>query len=118
MDDLNAEPKTVAEDIIKQATGLGFKQEATKRIIDILSSYHKLKNSLKIETIETNVIYERALAWKIVEGQKKEGPYCARCHGKNGELKPMIELQKGLWECTNCGKRFNEHAGEVHITAL
>ena len=120
MDDLNNDPQKVAEDIIKQATEeLGFRQTATNRIFDILTAYHQLQEIAKTEEQkenETDVYYEGALAWKTVEGQKK-GPFCARCHGNYNELKPMIALQKGLWECTKCSKRFNDRSGERQLYA-
>jgi cephalosporin hydroxylase len=45
LDDLNADSRKLAEDIIKQ-TRLGFREEATKRIVSILDSHHQLQNEI------------------------------------------------------------------------
>ena len=42
MDDLNSDPKTVAEDIIKQAVK-GEQEKAKHRIVYILEAYHRQK---------------------------------------------------------------------------
>jgi hypothetical protein len=111
MDDLNEAPQKVAEDIIKQATkGLGFRQAATDRIIHILNCYQQIQQEMaepqEQKETDANISYEGALAWRT-EGNQKVGPFCARCHINDNELKLMIALQKGLWECPRCNKRFN-----------
>ena len=111
MDDLNDEPQTVAEDIIKQATrGLGFRQTATDRIIHILSCYQQLQHEIaepkEQKEIDSDISYEGGLAWKTKACQKT-GPFCARCHIKDKKLLLMVELQKGFWECPQCNRRFN-----------
>jgi len=45
LNDLNDDPQKVAEDIIDQ-TRLGFREEATKRIVFILDSLHQLQNQI------------------------------------------------------------------------
>lgn len=107
MDDLNDVPEKVAEDIIKQATeGLGFRQTATDRIIDILISYHKLQKvisefQMQQESETIDIPYDGDFAWKTSKGQK-DGPFCAKCHSiGNGDIR-LIDKTNGMWRCGKC----------------
>jgi len=116
MDDLNDDPQEIAEDIIKQATNLGFKQEATVRIVRILETYHQLQNDIaeskEQKANENDIVVDGFLAWKTKDNHQKEGPYCARCYIKDKELFQLIDMEKGLWECAKCGKRCRDSSFE------
>ena len=105
MDDLNENPEKVAEDIIKQATGLGFQMEATVRIVQILENYHQLQKELakfiKPQETESSISYDGGFAWKTTKGQK-DGPYCATCHSIDKGLIRLIDKKKGMWRCGKC----------------
>ena len=120
MDDLNDDPQKVAGDIIDQATKhFKFRQAAVDRIVMILESYHQLQKEIaepkqQKETDMRDIRFEGALAWIIEEGDEKRGPFCARCYINDKELKLMLELHKGLWECPRCNRRFNVAAYHMH----
>lgn len=105
MDDLTENPEKVAEDIIKQATGLGFQMEATVRIVQILKNYHQLQKELakfiNPQETESSLSYDGNAVWKTVKGQK-DGPYCARCHIRDKELFRLLEQKNDLWRCAKC----------------
>jgi len=108
MDDLNDNPQKVAEDIIKQATGLGFKNEATVRIVRILETYHQLQNDLAMfkeqKETESDVSIDGSFSWKTIQGQK-HGPYCAACYTKTQgkELIRLIEVKNHSGRCAKRG---------------
>lgn len=112
MDDLSDEPQKAAEDIINQAKS-GFRQEAINRIIQILTSYHKLQKDFEElfeqQQTEYEVSFDGYLAWRIIEG-KKEGPYCALCYNGYKGLFRLVERKGtgGWWECPKCQKHVQE----------
>ena len=114
MDDRSDEPQEVAEDIIKQATTFGFRQEATIRIVQILKSYKEPRENIaklaeQLQT-ESEVSCDGYLAWREAEGQI-DGPFCALCYNGQKGLFRLIERKgTGWWECPSCEKRVQESA--------
>ncbi len=112
MDELTDVPEKVAEDIMKQAK-IGFSEEATQRIIRILTAYHQLREELaeieKQNQTEANVIFDGTFVWRIIEGQR-EGPYCGYCYGKNKDWKKLIDHKKGQWQCPECEKYHHDES--------
>jgi len=104
MDDLNDNPQEIAEDIIKQATGLSFKEEATQRIIRIITAYQKQREELealeKQKQTEADVICDGPFAWRMKGNQRVGKPCCAYCYNKNKKMIELIDCKvKGQWQC-------------------
>jgi hypothetical protein len=110
MDDLNENPEKVAEDIIKQATGLGFQTEAAVRIVQILENNHQLQKELakfiKPQETESSISYNGDFAWRTDEKGQKHGPYCATCHSIGKGLFRLIDQKKGAWRCDKCNMAY------------
>lgn len=113
MDELTEEPEKVAEDIIKQAKS-GFVSEATQRIIRMLTAYHQLREELaelkKQKQTEAEVICDGTFAWRMEGNRRLAGPFCAYCYNKNGELKKLIDLKKGQWQCPECERYHHDNS--------
>jgi len=109
MDDLNDNPQEIAEDIIKQATGLSFKEEATQRIIRIITAYQKQREELealeKQKQTEADVICDGPFAWRMKGNQRVGKPCCAYCYNKNKKMIELIDCKvKGQWQCPECDR--------------
>ena len=108
MDDLNDNPQKVAEDIIKQATSLGFKQEATVRIVRILETCHQLQNEPtkfnEQQETELDISIDGSFVWKTIQDQK-HGPYCAACYTKTQgkDFIRLINVINHSGTCAKCG---------------
>ncbi len=108
MDDLNDNPQKVAEDIIKQATSLVFKQEATVRIVRILETCHQLQNELtkfnEQQETELDISIDGSFVWKTIQDQK-HGPYCASCYTKTQgkDFIRLINVINHSGTCAKCG---------------
>lgn len=94
MDDLRDDPEKVAEDIVKQASPLGFREDAKKRIIQILISYHDLKLRLDL----TSSVEYDGICYII--GNRK---LCPRCWKKEGRDVDVTEKEEGSYKCQVCG---------------
>jgi len=94
MDDLIDDPEKVSEDIVKQAGPLGFREDAKKRIIQILIAYHDLKRKLDL----TSCVKFDGICYIL--GNRK---LCPRCWKKEGQDVEITEKEKGLYQCQVCG---------------
>lgn len=94
MDDLRNDPEEVAEDIVKQAGPLGFREDAKKRIIQILTAYHDLAGKLELSS---SVKFDGIC---YILGDRK---LCPRCWKKEARDVDVTEKEKGSYECQVCG---------------
>lgn len=94
MDDLRDDPEKVAEDIAKQAGPLGFREDAKKRIIQILIAYHDLKSKLDL----TSSVKFDGICYIL--GNRK---LCPRCWKKESQDVDVTEKEEGSYKCQVCG---------------
>ena len=118
MDDLNDEPEKVANDIINKQVKIGFAEEATQRIIRILTAYHQLREELaeleKQKQTEADVICDGTFAWRM-EGNQRVGRCCAYCYRKKKIMMELIDLKEqkeGLWQCPECDEFHHDESYE------
>jgi formylglycine-generating enzyme required for sulfatase activity len=48
-----------------------------------------------------NVIWEAPFYWRK-DGDKKDGPFCAQCYDKAGNLIRPLDHKNGVWTCPTC----------------
>jgi hypothetical protein len=94
MDDFRDDPEKVSEDIVKQAGPLGFREDAKKRIMQILIAYHALKAKLEL----TSSVKFDGLCYVL--GNRK---LCPRCWKKEGINADVTEKEEGSYRCQVCG---------------
>jgi len=57
--------------------------------------------------IKGKLIYEAPFYW-LVDGDKRDGPYCQKCYDDNQKLIRLQLLGKGLWECKTCDNDYTD----------
>jgi hypothetical protein len=65
----------------------------------------------KVKKLEEAINFKESVKWEkphyfIVNGEKKDGPYCQKCHDADEK---MIRLQNGtndFWECKQCNSKY------------
>lgn len=85
--------------------------ELRKKIVEIENSYLNMQEENKNLRIaldaKENLQFEKGVYWKGEERNESSGPFCARCHDKEGKLCRM-EKSKYFYTCLSCD-RYVEH---------
>jgi hypothetical protein len=66
------------------------------------SEIRKLQEALRIKS---NLKYEEPAYW-LMEGDKREGPYCQQCYDKEGKLIRLQGGTTGVYDCKTCNNTF------------
>ena len=79
--------------------------ELRKKIVEIESAYLDMQEENKnLRTAldrKENLKFENGVYWKIDEVGDSMGPFCAKCHDKEGKLCRMIK-DKYYYVCVSC----------------
>lgn len=63
-------------------------------------------------TTREKATWEEPYYW-VIDGDKKDGPYCQQCQDKDHELIRLISLNKGVWECKTCKNMYYDRAFDI-----
>ncbi len=73
-----------------------------------------LKRDRSIATLQSQLslkgklVFEMPYYW-LVDGQTKDGPFCATCNDKdNKQIRLISAKAKGLWSCNGCKNHFTD----------
>lgn len=72
--------------------------EVQQFLIDKDEELRALKGQLEIKE---KLSWEKPCYW-LIDGDKKEGPYCQKCYDKDHLLIRLQNREKGYWECMEC----------------
>jgi hypothetical protein len=72
--------------------------EQQKRIFDLEKENQELKEKFNLKK---NLIH-RAEVYYLKDGEKEDGPFCAKCYDVEGLLVRMTHWNPGVNRCPNC----------------
>lgn len=90
--------------------------EAQEKIIELRESALELqeeniKLKERIKDLEqqvkkrNNVVWEEPLYW-LQDGEKKEGPFCAKCYDTENKMVRAYKIEQGHWHCKACDNAY------------
>ncbi len=101
-----AEGKMKLADLISALADAKIEMASVQQVlIEKDSEIHKLQEKLEIKK---KLYWARPYYW-LIDGDKKDGPYCQQCYDKNKELIRLQDLGTGSWRCSNCKEFFTDN---------
>lgn len=111
-----------ATDIVKLLKDSGLtleKAEQRLKLAELLSALAELRIQLadvqqvvvekekRIKGLEERLDVKAKLRWEqpyywVIDGDKKDGPFCQQCNDKDGKLIRLQGEGNGLWDCKTC----------------
>lgn len=72
-----------------------------------------LEKEKRVQELEEQVNLKAKMRWEqpyywLVDGEKKEGPFCQQCYDKTGKPIRLIRLENGWWDCKTCKSVFRD----------
>ena len=100
-----------AESKLKLAELISALADAKIQIADIQQLLMEKDAELKAATerlvVKEKLHWESPYYW-LLEGTKKEGPFCQHCYDKNHELIRLQGNGEGYWECKACKNTYTD----------
>ena len=99
-------------DLIKKGSTL----EAQEKIVELREAAIELQEEVlklreQVQALEKRLAttskleFERPYYW-LVEGDRRDGPFCQLCQDKAGQLIRLQDGKDGIWRCKSCGHAF------------
>ncbi|HLP57941.1 MAG TPA: hypothetical protein VK186_03890 [Candidatus Deferrimicrobium sp.] len=83
----------------------------------ILEKDRKIKELEQTLTVKKNICYEKPFYW-MVDGEKKDGPFCQTCYDSNEKLIRLQIIETGHWICNICKNLYKDSSYKSSKTTM
>ena len=74
----------------------------------------KIKALEEAMEVKNKIRYEKPYYW-MIDGDKREGPFCQQCFDKEKLLIRLQEAETGMWNCKTCNNFYEDSRYNPHI---
>jgi hypothetical protein len=67
--------------------------------------------------IKSKLNYQAPYYW-LVEGDKRDGPYCQQCYDKSRALIRLQGYGNGYWDCKTCKSNYTDSSHHTEISSV
>jgi len=71
-----------------------------------LEQERRIKELEQAAETRGRVKYQAPYYW-LLEGERKDGPFCQQCYDKLGRLIRLQDLEDGVWGCMTCKNNYS-----------
>ena len=100
-----------AESKLKLAELISALADAKMQIAEIQQVLIEKDGEIRVATeqlaVKEKLQWEKPYYW-LIEGTRKEGPFCQHCYDKNKELIRLQGNSDGYWECKACKSNYTD----------